>query len=242
MIRSVAAASMSRPIFGPPRAWRQDDFVASDDRVRGGSSQSYLTPSATLATARFHGVLDTSTLGGAGFASQRTSTTTTTWDLSDYNGIELDIVRGDEKKYTLNVKNVLPEKMENGRDSSTVEYAFNFIAPTQASKIYAPWSEFQAIFRGKEAKDAPPLDSGKILRWSIMMRSFFEEQSGPFSLTLASIKARKRGSRSIDEKGETAGTEDWDLCQDETSRSEKFPSLPAAGQNRMPGMKFCSIL
>jgi hypothetical protein len=40
-------------------------------------------------SAKFYGFLDTKTLGGAGFASQRTLTETQTWDLSSYDGLRL---------------------------------------------------------------------------------------------------------------------------------------------------------
>ena len=48
--------------------------------------------------ARFYGELDIKTLGGAGFASQRTTDDDRTWDLSDYDGIELAIVSADGKQ------------------------------------------------------------------------------------------------------------------------------------------------
>lgn len=191
---SDSRSSVSLPLFGPPRAWREDEFVASDDRVRGGSSQSHLSVSSTLQSVRFHGTLDTTTLGGAGFASQRTTTTRHVWDLTSYNGIELDLGVGDAKKYTLNIKTCIPEKMQNGRDASTVEYAFSFVAPVHPTRIFASWAEFKPFYRGKPKPDAEPLNVADIRRWSLMMRSFFEEQSGPFSLTIKSIKARHQAS------------------------------------------------
>lgn len=245
----------SLPIFGPPRAWKQEEFTASDDRVRGGSSQSFLSPSATLERARFHGTLDTTTLGGAGFASQRTTTDTRVWDLSEYAGVELQLGQGDGKRYTLNVKTVLPHKMDNGRDASTIEYAFSFTADATgdttrrrrtSSKIFAKWSEFEPFYRGKPVEGAEPLDPAKIRRWSLMMRSFFEQQSGPFSLTLYSIKARHSASDDASstsspsslspEKDDDA---DWDDCDVE---------VPPVSEKRVPvkngtdALKFCAIL
>ena len=41
--------------------------------------------------AVFRGHLDVKTLGGAGFASQRTTGAETSWDLSEYDGIELQV-------------------------------------------------------------------------------------------------------------------------------------------------------
>lgn len=227
----------SLPLFGPPRAWRQEEFTASDDRVRGGSSQSFLSPSATLETARFHGVLDTTTLGGAGFASQRTVTTSTVWDLSAFSGIELDVARGDGKRYTLNLKTVLPHKMDNGRDASTLEYAFSFTASEKGSKIYATWADFKPFYRGKPVEDAEPLDTSKILRWSLMMRSFFEEQSGPFNLILRSIKARQHASH---DSGLIHAEEDadWDDCRVD----EKLPEPKTIANRKVDSIRFCSIL
>jgi hypothetical protein len=40
-------------------------------------------------SAKFYGFLDTKTLGGAGFASQRTVAVTKTWDLSSFEGLRL---------------------------------------------------------------------------------------------------------------------------------------------------------
>lgn len=47
--------------------------------------------------ARFYGNLDIKTLGGAGFASQRTVGEDRSWDLSDYAGIQLNIAKGDSE-------------------------------------------------------------------------------------------------------------------------------------------------
>ena len=57
--------------------------------------QSYLVRDDK--NARFYGNLDIKTLGGAGFASQRTVSEDKNWDLSEYAGIQLDIAKGDSK-------------------------------------------------------------------------------------------------------------------------------------------------
>lgn len=57
--------------------------------------QSYLDVNANSSIACFRGTLDYETLGGAGFASQRTVTEEFVWDLSEYDGIELVIERAD---------------------------------------------------------------------------------------------------------------------------------------------------
>ncbi len=120
--------------------------------------------------ACFHGTLDTKTLGGAGFASQRTISTDKSWDLSRYDGIYLDIVKQDDKKYTFILKDeILPANPENGREQSTISYEYDFNA-SSAKGLFVPWHALKPTYRGKEKKDAKPLDTKKIMRFSIMMR------------------------------------------------------------------------
>lgn len=232
----LKAHRKSLPIFGPPRAWRADDFTASDDRVRGGSSQSYMEPSVSLDSARFYGTLDTQTLGGAGFASQRTTSVDKVWDLSQYAGLELVYLKGDGKRYTLNLKTVIPGKMPNGRDASTIEYAYSFKADQSGSKLWATWDEFKPFYRGKPQEDAESLDLSKIRRWSLMMRSFFEEQSGPFSLTIRSISARLSQSSSDAQESSSeeiiGKTNEKDLNEVKQNEEPAAPTL----------LRLCSIL
>ncbi|QIX01408.1 hypothetical protein AMS68_006925 [Peltaster fructicola] len=175
--------------------WISKDWTDSDDRVRGGKSQSYLECSDD--SARFHGNLDIETLGGAGFASQRTTGDDRSWDLSDYVGIQLNISK--EKRYTFILKDeLLPPKKEDGREQATISYECDFELPpqdepddTKDKSIFIPWKSFTPTYRGKVKKDADPLETKDIKRMSIMMRrlSFFGTQKGDFSLTISSIKA-----------------------------------------------------
>jgi hypothetical protein len=52
-----------------------------------------MLPSVNGTSIVFQGAVDDETLGGAGFASQRT-TGERDWDLSSYDGIELTVKRG----------------------------------------------------------------------------------------------------------------------------------------------------
>jgi len=56
---------------------------------------------------------------------------------------------------------------------------------------YVKWKEFKAMSRGKPKDDAPELDVGNIRRWSFMMRSFFDKQSGEFSISIRRVSACK---------------------------------------------------
>jgi hypothetical protein len=59
------------------------------------NSQSYLAMSSSGTMAKFHGNLDIQTLGGAGFASQRTKEDDRDWDVSSYDGIEIIVSKSD---------------------------------------------------------------------------------------------------------------------------------------------------
>ncbi|KAF3209641.1 hypothetical protein TWF106_008096 [Orbilia oligospora] len=79
-------------LFGGQRKWESEHWTASDDRVRGGRSQSYLKISDDKSTAIFHGDLDITALGGAGFASQRTTSSAGgPWDLSKADGVAIGL-------------------------------------------------------------------------------------------------------------------------------------------------------
>lgn len=241
------AIRKSLPLFGPPRAWLpESEFTASDDRVRGGSSRSTLEANATRTSVRFHGTLDTTTLGGAGFASQRTTSTTQTWNLSDYAGLELRLGVGDGKRYTLNLKTCLPDKMRDNpaRDASTVEYAYTFVGAAEPSKLFVAWDQFEAFYRGRKVDDAPPLDTAGIRRWSIMIRSFFEDQkSGDFSLVLRSIKARTAPSRQGESDSEPELDEgDLPTMDGKEAKVDRTIKLVSEKPRKNNMIRFCSIL
>ena len=186
-------------------------WTAVDDRVRGGSSQSKLTVSG-LTEAIFFGTLDTKTLGGAGFASQAT-TPDSNWDLSEYDGIELSIGPGDDKVYTFILKDEgRKEKRDDGREQSTLSWEYDFKAPSTRSgessaggRLFVPWSDFKPTYRGREKKGAGPLKTGNIMRFSLMMRSFFETQEGEFRVVVKSIAAVKTRDEE-DNDGEDSDT------------------------------------
>ncbi|CAN9088583.1 unnamed protein product [Alternaria alternata] len=173
-------------LFGGDKGWKASDWTDSDDRVRGGASQSYLT--ITGSSARFHGNLDITALGGAGFASQRTTGEDRTWDLSAYDGVYLNIGKHDGKKYTLTLKDEILPLMPDGREQSTISYEYDFESQSKLG-LFVPWHAMKPTYRGKEKDDAKPLDTKNVKRFSIMMRSFFGTQEGDFDLTINSIKA-----------------------------------------------------
>src|SRR6266536_3552379 len=138
--------------------------------------QSYLNCSSSGSIATFHGALDFIALGGAGFASQRTTGEDRKWNLSEYDGIELEVEKADDKQYTFILKDsLLPPNPENGREQSTISYEYNFnVSSTQNNTsntlIFIPWNKFIATYRGKKKDDAPKLDTHNIKRISLMNR------------------------------------------------------------------------
>lgn len=211
------------------RAWTPNDWTSSDDRVRGGSSQSTLSCSASSLVARFHGNLDINTLGGAGFASQRTTGEDRTWDLSHHDGLEIVVDRADDKLYTLTLKDEILPKRSDGREQSSVSWEFDFRAERRKT-IFVKWEDFRPTYRGKDKEDADPLNLKNIKRFGIMIRryeickdiiptymdeyresnssrffsSFFGEQEGPFELDIISIAAVRTERYLDDPNGEVS--------------------------------------
>ena len=180
------------PLFGLSTPFLPPPWTITDDRVRGGSSTSHLVARPSK-TARFYGHLDTSTLGGAGFASQFSpinegKENKAKWDLSAYDGIEIQLGAGDGKVYTFILKDEqAAEKREDGRESAGISWEVEFDAPNSGNededdsaktakdtdagtKIWLPWTSFKATYRGKEKPDAEPLKTGEIRRVGLMMR------------------------------------------------------------------------
>ncbi|KAF3918137.1 hypothetical protein ABW21_db0204110 [Orbilia brochopaga] len=122
-------------LFGGSRDWLSEQWTASDDRVRGGQSQSYLHISEKADSATFCGNLDIETLGGAGFASQRTTAAAGgPWDLSNASGLCIGIEDADERIYTIVVKDVILPKRPDGREQSTISYEFSFSIRNQQNE------------------------------------------------------------------------------------------------------------
>ncbi|GJP90779.1 hypothetical protein CBS63078_3949 [Aspergillus niger] len=174
--------------FGGPQPWSSFSWASSDDRVRGGSSHSYLTINKDTNTAIFHGNLDIKTLGGAGFASQHTASTTELWDLSSYAGLELSIPKSDGHTYTLNLRDELQDPRPDGRQRSGLVWEAKFKVEKGQTKVRLGWKEFRPTYRGREVHMGRPLILAGVKRFEIMIRSFFGEQEGDFELEIESIK------------------------------------------------------
>lgn len=142
-------------------------------------------------TARFYGTLDTSTLGGAGFASQ-TSERVLKLPRSQFSGIRIH-VHGSQfaakpTSFVFNLKTSKPERRPDGRLESRLTYEYEFDG-SEAKVLEANWDDFKPTYRGRPKADAPPIDPSEIVEVSIMCRSNFDKQSGEFDLLLGEIEA-----------------------------------------------------
>lgn len=122
--------------------------------------------------AHFYGHLDTKTLGGAGFASQRTLGDDLRLDLSESAGLALSLGAGDGKKYTLTLKDAIPGKRPDGRDESGLSWEVDFVGVEEGRDVFVRWEDFRATYRGREKKDAEPLNLKDVKRISLMMRRY----------------------------------------------------------------------
>ncbi|KAM4063114.1 complex I intermediate-associated protein 30 (CIA30) domain-containing protein [Hirsutella rhossiliensis] len=228
-------------LYGGDQPWDSRRWTASDDRVRGGASTSHLTVSPRRPTARFHGHLDTQTLGGAGFASQRTRGALAL-DLRAYDGVVVSIAgpaAADGKRYALTLKDSLEPPRRDGRDRAGVSWEADFVAD-RPRDVKLVWSDFKPTYRGRPKEDAEPLDLAGIKRVGLMMRSFFGQQEGDFSLELHAIAAWKRrpAASATELSGPAEDTED-DEEEDIKAGAESPPRQ--ARRSRWRSL-FCGML
>lgn len=134
---------------------------------------------AAASQAEFSGHLDIKTLGGAGFASQRTADGLPGWDVSGYDALVLDVARADDRRYTLTLKDEVLPRRPDGRDQSSVSWEYDFKVGAAAAdgastagstRVVIPFGEFKPTYRGKPRPDAKPLDLKNVKRISFMMR------------------------------------------------------------------------
>lgn len=153
-----------------------------DDVVMGGVSSS--NTREQNGCLMFYGTVSTNNSGG--FVSTRTADFSSDVDLSSYDGVQLR-VRGDGQRYKFILR---CERKWDGR-----AYCVSF--DTEADKWIAvnfPFSDFQAVFRGKTVSDAPPLDATRIAACQVMLSKFEYDgdlnpkfTAGAFSIAIGSV-------------------------------------------------------
>lgn len=192
-------------LFGAvSRPWNTESWLQVSDTVRGGSSKAelrYIDPSNRFAGVSFEGKLDTKTLGGAGFASQvyRQPISIDSRYSSFFLEVE-PIESGSDhviRDFTFGVKNA--PTPPGDQPTSSVIYQFDFEVPLldrvartknqeskleELIKIKIPFKSLVPTYRGRRKDDEKPFDPQKTTEISIMCRSFFNHQSGPFHLNI----------------------------------------------------------
>ena len=148
-----------------------------NDGVMGGLSRSEMT-FTTDSTAVFIGVVSLANDGG--FASVRSGRSD--FDLGGYAGIEVRAY-GDGRSYQL--------RLRTGAGYGGVAYKFDFDTDKDRwVTIRAPFSEFEATFRGRRMKDHPPLVPADIKHIGFLIA---DGRAGPFRLELDSVSAFSAG-------------------------------------------------
>lgn len=111
--------------------------------------------------------------------------------MSAYDGVVLDVGRGDGKLYTFIVKDEILPPDQGGREQSTVSWEYDFRVEESGGdggigdgkeevgeraqggkRVWIPWAELKATYRGKEKRDAAPIDLANVRRFSLMMRRY----------------------------------------------------------------------
>ena len=156
------------------------EWYSIHDGVMGGVSTGSVT-SSTEGEMIFSGQIRTEYNGG--FASIRRSVN---FDESSFDGFFIDVKCDDpSRQYAFNIKDNLCVQMGgvNFKHKFTVN---NSTSPPSVHRIYFPFEDFQAEFRGRLI-DRPPMNTQSIKEVSIMAM----KPAGPFTLYVSKIGTYK---------------------------------------------------
>ena len=106
-------------------------------------------------------------------ASQEGSTgeEETIWDLSDYDGLQINLGQGDGKTYTIILKDEKSDvKRDDGREKAGINWEVDISVEKDGGIVWRTWSDFKPFYRGKEKNDAGKLNRSQIRRIGLMMR------------------------------------------------------------------------
>lgn len=170
--------------FSNPSSDIKEIWGAVDDVVMGGVSESQIT--LIRGRALFSGFVRTENNGG--FASVRTRNLNPPLNLSNYQGIELQ-VQGDGKRYKLILRS-------QGRwDGIGYCYSFDTLDRT-LQRISIPFGDLIPVVRAKTIRDAVPFDSSSVYALQLMHSKFEYDGAlnprfspGLFALEIVTIKA-----------------------------------------------------
>lgn len=82
--------------------------------------------------------------------------------------------RTDGKAYTVNLKDEILPRRDDGRERSSVSWEFDMRlqAGEERRIVFIKWSDFRPTYRGREVHDVEPLDLKRVKRFGIMVRRF----------------------------------------------------------------------
>ena len=151
-------------------AWR-----SIDDVVMGGVSSSEMLIENDVAVFRGRLSLDR----GGGFASVRSLPGS--YDLSAYSGLVVRL-RGDGHRYAF--------RLRDSAALDSVSYQLK-LTPEDGvwQEIYMPFSDFEAVFRGRPVANHAPLDPAGIISFGLLIA---DRQEGPFRIEMAWIEGVRR--------------------------------------------------
>lgn len=84
-----------------------------------------------------------------------------------------------------------PKKRPDGRLEATISYEVHADVPPQGGTFNFMWAEFEPTYRGKPTT-APRLKTNEIKAMSLMCRSAFGKQEGPFEFRLERVEGVER--------------------------------------------------
>ncbi|CEL60675.1 putative protein C9E9,15 OS=Schizosaccharomyces pombe (strain 972 / ATCC 24843) GN=SPAC9E9.15 PE=3 SV=2 [Rhizoctonia solani AG-1 IB] len=184
---------MSTTIFPP---WLTSEWETVDDRIRGGKSVSTLQERNVGDGMWFSGTLDITALGGAGFASQRFRFSDKLLHLPrpEFQGIRLTlspqpITLQNPREFTFILNTEPITHRPDGRVESRINWEAVFTDSAPSWDL--AFDMFRATYRGRPVDPAPAFDSSTIYDLSLMCRSAFGKQYGPFQLHILSVEAIK---------------------------------------------------
>jgi len=148
-------------------------WLKVNDGVMGGLSQSEMVLTARD-TAIFRGHVSLENDGG--FASVRT--TPQAYGVGGYVGLAVR-VKGDGHRFKLRLRT------DDRFDGPAYQADFDTVADAWIT-VRAPFSAFVPTYRGRQLRDAPPLDSAQIRQIGFLIA---DRQAGPFQLEIDWISA-----------------------------------------------------
>ncbi|KAJ3215613.1 hypothetical protein HDU67_000211 [Dinochytrium kinnereticum] len=201
---STVAAAATLNLFGGSATWKSDGWSILNDRPNGGHSEGKLSLSPDSTALIFSGSLDLAPnhKGFVALSTSRANASLTNasppfWDFTAWDGIEINVRKGDGKKYSLNLRTPTGKTT----DGHPIDYKFIFeTKASHPSTHVATWNSFSPMLRGVKIK-APKLDLGKVETILLMYSSLLGTQGGAFEVVLGEVLAVKGIAKEEGEEG-----------------------------------------